>query len=79
MSVVQTADPSILFFTDSAADKVHSLISEEGNDNLKLRVFVTGGGCSGFMYNYEFITQPGEKDRVFEFDDIKTKISIKKT
>ena len=41
MSVVQKAEPVILSFTDSAADKVHSLISEEGNDNLKLRVFVT--------------------------------------
>ena len=54
MSVVQTAEPVILSFTDSAADKVHSLISEEGNDNLKLRVFVTGGGCSGFQYGFSF-------------------------
>ena len=47
MSVVQTAEPIIMSFTDGAADKVQSLISEEGNANLKLRVFVTGGGCSG--------------------------------
>ena len=52
MSVVQTAEPVILSFTDSAADKVQSLISEEGNDNLKLRVFVTGGGCNGFSYGF---------------------------
>ena len=47
MSVVQTAEPIIMSFTDGAADKVQSLISEEGNANLKLRVFVTGGGVLG--------------------------------
>jgi iron-sulfur cluster insertion protein len=41
-------------FTDSAATKVKALIEEEGNDNLKLRVYVTGGGCSGFQYGFTF-------------------------
>ena len=54
MSVVQTAEPVIMTFTDNAAEKVHSLIAEEGNDKLKLRVFVTGGGCSGFQYGFTF-------------------------
>ena len=45
---------SLLVFTDSAANKVKSLIEEEGNDNLKLRVYVTGGGCSGFQYGFTF-------------------------
>ena len=45
---------SPLVFTDSAADKVKALIQEEGNDNLKLRVYVTGGGCSGFQYGFTF-------------------------
>jgi iron-sulfur cluster insertion protein len=45
---------SPLIFTDSAADKVKALIAEEGNDNLKLRVYVTGGGCSGFQYGFTF-------------------------
>ena len=45
---------SPLIFTDSAADKVKTLIEEEGNDNLKLRVYVTGGGCSGFQYGFTF-------------------------
>jgi len=45
---------SLLVFTDSAADKVKSLIEEEGNDSLKLRVYVTGGGCSGFQYGFTF-------------------------
>ena len=66
MSVVQTAEPVILSFTDSAADKVHSLISEEGNDNLKLRVFVTGGGCSGFQYGFSFDDEVQEDDTVIE-------------
>ena len=42
--------PAPLNFTDSAANKVRELIDEEGNPNLKLRVFVQGGGCSGFQY-----------------------------
>ena len=65
-SVVQKAEPVILSFTDSAADKVHSLISEEGNDNLKLRVFVTGGGCSGFQYGFSFDDEVQEDDTVIE-------------
>ena len=43
-----------LIFTDSAAAKVGELIREEGNPNLKLRVFVSGGGCSGFQYGFTF-------------------------
>jgi iron-sulfur cluster insertion protein len=46
------ADP--LVFTEAAATKVGSLIQEEANDNLKLRVFVSGGGCSGFQYGFTF-------------------------
>ena len=42
--------PSPVNFTDAAASKVSALIAEEGNDQLKLRVFITGGGCSGFQY-----------------------------
>lgn len=45
---------SPLIFTSDAASKVKQLIDEEGNDNLKLRVFVTGGGCSGFQYGFTF-------------------------
>lgn len=49
-------------FTDSAAAKVGELISEEGNDNLKLRVYVTGGGCSGFQYGFTFDEDVNEDD-----------------
>ena len=66
MSVVQTAEPIILSFTDNAADKVHSLISEEGNDNLNLSDFVTGGGCSGFQYGFSFEEDVQEDDTVIE-------------
>lgn len=46
--------PAPLLFSDNAADKVKALIDEEGNPQLKLRVFVTGGGCSGFQYGFAF-------------------------
>jgi iron-sulfur cluster insertion protein len=46
--------PHVLVFTDAAAGKVGELIREESNPNLKLRVFVSGGGCSGFQYGFTF-------------------------
>ena len=49
-----TEMPAPLNFTDSAASKVKELIAEEGNPELKLRVFVSGGGCSGFQYGFTF-------------------------
>ncbi|MBO9686941.1 iron-sulfur cluster insertion protein ErpA [Roseateles chitosanitabidus] len=48
------AMPVPLVFTDSAAEKVRELVLEEGNPELKLRVFVQGGGCSGFQYGFTF-------------------------
>ena len=44
----------MLVFTEAAANKVKNLIEEENNDELKLRVFVSGGGCSGFQYGFTF-------------------------
>lgn len=55
-----------LLFTDSAANKVKELIVEEGNPELKLRVFVTGGGCSGFQYGFTFDEVASEDDTVME-------------
>ena len=52
MSEVQKAGPVI--FTDAAANKVKSLIEEEGNAELKLRAYIQGGGCSGFQYGFTF-------------------------
>ncbi len=57
---------SPLIFTDSAADKVRQLIDEEGNSDLKLRVFVTGGGCSGFQYGFTFDESINEGDTAVE-------------
>jgi iron-sulfur cluster insertion protein len=54
--------PMPFIFTDSAADKVRELIEEEGNPELKLRVFVTGGGCSGFQYGFTFDEEAAEDD-----------------
>jgi len=55
-----------LVFTDSAAAKVKELIDEEGNPGLKLRVFVTGGGCSGFQYGFTFDEAINEDDTSME-------------
>ena len=51
-----------ILFTESAAAKVADLIAEEGNPDLKLRVFVQGGGCSGFQYGFEFDENRAEDD-----------------
>ena len=54
--------PVPLIFTDSAAAKVADLVAEEGNPELKLRVFVQGGGCSGFQYGFTFDEVVNEDD-----------------
>ena len=61
-----TEMPPPLVFTDAAATKVKSLIDEEGNPELKLRVFVTGGGCSGFQYGFTFDEEAAEDDTRME-------------
>lgn len=53
-------------FSVSAADKVAELIKEESNPSLKLRVSITGGGCSGFQYSFSF------DDKIFEDDTVVT-------
>ena len=61
-----TEMPAPLIFSDSAAGKVKQLIDEEGNPDLKLRVFVTGGGCSGFQYGFTFDEATNEDDTAME-------------
>ena len=56
----------LLVFTEAAANKVKTLIEEEKNDSLKLRVFVSGGGCSGFQYEFTFDKSKAEDDLNFE-------------
>ncbi len=64
MNAVTEMSP--LNFTDNAANKVRELIEEEGNAELKLRVFVTGGGCSGFQYGFTFDEVQNEDDAVMQ-------------
>jgi iron-sulfur cluster insertion protein len=61
-----TEMPAPLVFTDSAANKVKALIDEEGNPDLKLRVFVTGGGCSGFQYGFTFDEAVNDDDTTMQ-------------
>jgi iron-sulfur cluster insertion protein len=58
--------PAPIIFTDSAAGKVAELVAEEGNPDLKLRVFVQGGGCSGFQYGFTFDEIVNEDDTRME-------------
>ena len=63
--------PAPINFTDAAANKVRDLISDEQNPNLKLRVFVTGGGCSGFQYGFTFDEDVNEDDTIMEKNEVK--------
>lgn len=54
-----------LILTDNAAAKIAKLKAAEGNDALMLRVYVTGGGCSGFSYGFDFAEALGEDDASF--------------
>lgn len=60
------APPPAIIFTDAAAAKVKTLIEEEKNDRLKLRVFVSGGGCSGFQYGFTFDEKEQDDDTRIE-------------
>jgi iron-sulfur cluster insertion protein len=66
MSVAEIFIPQVLNVTDQAANKVRSLIEEEDNLDLKLRVYVTGGGCSGFQYGFTFDEALAEDDTIVE-------------
>ncbi len=62
----KTTSESPIVFTDSAAEKVAGLIADEGNPGLKLRVYISGGGCSGFQYGFTFDEDIAEDDTVIE-------------
>ena len=70
MSTTATDTVSPLVFTDSAANKVKQLIKDEGNDALMLRVFVSGGGCSGFQYGFTFDETVQEGDTEVKNDGV---------
>ncbi|MGN6707511.1 MAG: iron-sulfur cluster insertion protein ErpA [Rhodanobacter sp.] len=59
-----------LEFTAAAAHKVHELIAEEGNPELKLRVYISGGGCSGFQYGFTFDEAQAEDDLAVEREGV---------
>ncbi|MDD4930454.1 MAG: iron-sulfur cluster insertion protein ErpA [Gallionella sp.] len=66
MNAMTEVSQDLLVFTDNAAEKVKQLIEEEGNPDLKLRVFVSGGGCSGFQYGFTFDEVTNEDDTVLD-------------
>jgi len=63
-------DQQPLVFTEAAAAKVRELILEEANPNLKLRVYITGGGCSGFQYGFTFDEATDEGDIAVQRDEV---------
>ncbi len=64
------ASASPIIFTAAASNKAKQLITEEDNPNLKLRAFVTGGGCSGFQYGFAFEEEQNEDDIVVEREGV---------
>lgn len=70
MDTVTNLGAPTLNFSDSAAAKVAELIAEEGNPNLKLRVFITGGGCSGFQYGFTFDEKTEDGDTEVRNQDV---------
>ncbi len=70
MEVVSQTEQQLVF-TESAASKVKELIDEEGNTELKLRVFVSGGGCSGFQYGFTFDEEINEDDAQVDKNGVK--------
>lgn len=71
MSTAEVFTPTPLIFSENAVGKVRSLIEEEGNERLGLRVFVTGGGCSGFQYGFTFDDETAEDDTIVERDGVR--------
>ena len=65
-----SALPPSVIFTDAAAHKVGELIGEEDNPNLMLRVFISGGGCSGFQYGFTFDESIEDGDSQVDGDEI---------
>lgn len=70
MSSVEQFTPTVLNLTPQAVEKVRTLRAEEDNPALKLRVFVTGGGCSGFQYGFTFDELVADDDTAVEVGDV---------
>ena len=76
MSVVEAFDPNEIRLTDNAVKKVRALVADEGNPSLKLRVYITGGGCSGFQYGFSFDETVSEDDTIIERDGVTALIDV---
>lgn len=70
MSVVESFSPSSINLSARAIQKVRDLVAEEDNEQLKLRVFITGGGCSGFQYGFTFDELVADDDTALEADGV---------
>lgn len=70
MENVQIEKPTPINFSDNAVKKVKELIDEEGTPDLKLRVFVSGGGCSGFQYGFTFEESENDDDTKVTKDSV---------
>ncbi|MET1256996.1 iron-sulfur cluster insertion protein ErpA [Aliikangiella maris] len=70
MSNAGVAKVSPIIFTEAASSKAKELITEEENAALKLRVYVTGGGCSGFQYGFSFDEKQAEDDMIIQKDGV---------
>tara|TARA_R110002124_G_scaffold91500_2_gene232865 strand:+ start:16330 stop:16683 length:354 start_codon:yes stop_codon:yes gene_type:complete len=70
MSVAETFNPSSINLSGRAIQKVRELVAEEENDQLKLRVFITGGGCSGFQYGFTFDELVADDDTTLQTDGV---------
>ncbi len=68
MGAEMQSTTAALSFTPCAAARVRQLVEDEGNKTLKLRLFITGGGCAGFEYGFTFDEFPAEDDTVIEAD-----------
>ncbi len=70
MSVAETFDPASINLSARAIKKVRDLVAEEENEQLKLRVFITGGGCSGFQYGFTFDELIADDDTALETEGV---------
>ncbi len=70
MSVAESFNPTGINLSARAVDKVRELVAEEENAALKLRVYITGGGCSGFQYGFSFEEDAAEDDTAIERDGV---------
>jgi len=63
--------------SDNAKDKIFSLLKQRQTPDHYLKISMQGGGCSGLIYHYEFVDNPGKKDKIFEFDNVKICVDLK--